>query len=139
MALMEANWHPDDKQLRTFGIVGLIASVVLSLVFYLLKGIAIQWVAVILGAGAAIFLLSLISGKLTRMVYVGLMAAALPIGYVVSFILLAAFYFILLTPLAIFFKIIGRDPLGRKFDSATDSYWLPHRAPEKSDRYFQQF
>jgi hypothetical protein len=139
MALIEADWRPDDKQLRSFGVVALIASVVLSAALYLLKGIAIQWVIAIPTAGAVIFLISRVSIKFTRIIYVGLMAVTLPIGYAVSFVLLAAFYFLLLTPLALFFRLIGRDPLGRKFDPSADSYWLAHRTPEKPERYFQQF
>lgn len=139
MSLIEANWRPDGEQLRSFGIVALVASAALSAALYLLKGLAIKWVMSILAAGAVIFLLSRVSLQLTRMIYVGLMAAALPIGYVISFVLLASFYFLLLTPLALFFRLIGRDPLSRKFDPTVDSYWLDHHPSEKPERYFQQF
>jgi len=139
MSLIEVNWRPNSKQLRGFGIVAFVASGVISLALYLLKGLAIQWALTILGVGFVIFLSSLACLKLARMIYVSLMAATLPIGFVVSFILLAAFYFLLLTPLALFFRLIGRDTLHRKFDSAANSYWVARRSPEGLDRYFQQF
>ncbi len=139
MSLIEVNWRPNSKQLRGFGIVAFVASGVISLALYLLKGLGFQWALTILGVGFVIFLSSLACLKLARMIYVSLMAATLPIGFVVSFILLAAFYFLLLTPLAVFFRLIGRDPLHRKFDSAANSYWGTRRPPRGLDRYFQQF
>lgn len=139
MSLIEVNWRPNSKQLRGFGIIAFVASGVISLALYLLKGLGFQWALTILGVGFVIFLSSLACLKLARMIYVGLMAATLPIGFVVSFILLAAFYFLLLTPLALFFRLIGRDPLHRKFDSAANSYWGTRSPPRGLDRYFQQF
>jgi hypothetical protein len=52
---------------------------------------------------------------------------------------MAIFYFLLLTPLGLLFRLMGRDALGRKFDSNTNSYWIARRSPEKLDRYFHQF
>jgi len=73
------------------------------------------------------------------MIYVVLMAVTFPIGLVVSFTLLAIFYFLLLAPVGLFFRLIGRDALGRKFDPTADSYWLQRNPPENPERYFQQF
>lgn len=139
MSLTKINWNPGRKELRSFGRIAWIASALISALLYLLKGLVIQWALIILGVGFVIFLSSLTCLKLARMIYVSLMVATLPIGFVVSFILLAAFYFLLLTPLALVFRLIGRDPLHRKFDSAANSYWVARRPPEGLDRYFQQF
>jgi len=106
---------------------------------YLVKGLAIYWTLIIFAVGLAIFISSIFSLKLTRAIYVCLTAATLPIGLAVSFILLAVFYFLLLAPLGLLFRFVGRDPLQRKFDSTADTYWLRHHPPENLDRYFQQF
>jgi len=139
VSLVEINWHPDNKQLRAFGTGALIASMAIDLLFYLLKGLGPPWLLVIFSAGCAVFLISRISARLTRVIYIGLTTITLPIGLVVSFILLAVFYFLLLTPLALFFRLIGRDTLNRKFEPATKSYWVPYEPPDSLDRYFQQF
>jgi hypothetical protein len=52
---------------------------------------------------------------------------------------LAAFYFLLLAPLGLFFRLIGRDPLCRKFDSNANSYWLSRQPPKGPEQYFHQF
>jgi len=139
MSLIKINWYPGPKELRNFGTISLIASALIAILLYVLKGLGIQWTAIIFAIGFIIFLSSVISVKLTRMIYLGLILVTLPIGLAVSFTLLAAFYFLLLAPLGLFFRLIGRDPLRRKFDSTADSYWLTRRPPDKLDRYFHQF
>jgi hypothetical protein len=139
MALIEINWHPNRKQLRGFGIAALVASVVISSLLYLVKGLTIHWSLGIFVIGLTIFISSILSLAITRAIYICLTAVTLPIGLAVSFILLAAFYFLLLAPLGLLFRVVGRDPLQRKFDSTADTYWLRHHPPENLDRYFQQF
>jgi len=139
MSFVEINWHPKRKQLRNFGKIALIATAVISLLLYLLKGVAIQWALIILTAGLIIFISSIISLRLTKGIYVCLTAVTFPIGLVVSFILLAAFYFLLLAPLGLFFRLTGRDVLGRKFDPTAESYWQQRKSPESAERYYHQF
>ncbi len=139
MSFVEIDWRPKRNQLRSFGIIALIVTAIISLLLYVFKGVAIQWALAIFAVGLIIFLSSIISLRLTRVIYVVLMAVTFPIGLVVSFTLLAAFYFLLLAPLGLFFRIIGRDALCRKFDPTADSYWLQRNPPENLERYFQQF
>jgi hypothetical protein len=139
MSLVEIDWHPKRKQLRNLGKIALIATAVISLLLYVLKEVAIQWALIIFAAGLIIFLSSIISLRLTRGIYIVLTAVTLPIGLAVSFILLSAFYFLLLAPLGLLFRLTGRDVLGRKFDPTAESYWLRRKPPESSERYFHQF
>jgi len=113
--LIEIQWHPTGKQLRVFGVGGLFASAVAALVLHFVWGLAALWAIVVFAAGAALCLCSLVSPRLTRLLYLGLTLVAMPIGFVVSFILLAAFYFLLLTPVALVFRLIGRDALCRSW------------------------
>ena len=139
MSLFEIDWNPKSKELRSFGKIALVASAVISLLLYLLKGVAIQWVLIIFAFGFIIFIISMISLKLTKMIYLGMILLTMPIGWVVSFILMAAFYFLLLAPLGLVFRLIGRDPLYRRFDPAAKSYWLSRRPPKGPEQYFHQF
>jgi hypothetical protein len=167
--LIEIEWHPTGRQLRVFGVSGLLASIVAALVLHFVWGAAGLWAGVALAAGGAICLCSLISVQVTRVLYIGLTLVGMPVGLVVSFILLAAFYFLLLTPLALVFKVIGRDTLCRSWrghlalasrghpgrarpsrdssvasevqgqDGLATSYWVPHKSHEDAERYFHQF
>ena len=68
MSLIEIDWNPKSKQLQNFGKIALAATAVISLLLYLLKGIAIQWVSIILAFGIIIFIISLTSLKLTKII-----------------------------------------------------------------------
>ena len=139
MSLAQINWHPRRKELRTFAIIALIAAFLIALLLWRLRGLGIQWATVIISSGIVIFFSSFLSHKLTRIIYLGFILVTLPIGLLMSFLLLAFFYFGILTPLACIFHLIGRDPLHRKCDSEAESYWITHRKPDNLDRYYHQF
>jgi hypothetical protein len=139
MSLVTINWNPEKKQLRTFGTIALLAAACLFLLFYLLKGLAIQKSVIIFAVGLVIFIISRTSLKFTKMIYLGLTLVTLPIGLAVSFIVLALFYFLLLTPLGLIFRLIGRDSLGLKFNLAANSYWKKCSGSGSIERYFRQF
>jgi hypothetical protein len=137
--LIEIQWHPTPKQLRIFGVGSLLASIVAALVLHFVWGVAALWTVLVIVIGAAICLCSLVSPAVTRILYLGLTLVAMPIGFVISVVLLAVFYFLLLTPVALLFRLTGRDVLYRRFDAATESYWVPHKPSEDMERYFHQF
>ncbi len=139
MALLKINWHPNRKELGDFGKVALIATVLISLLLWGIKGVGFKWTLPILAVGLIIFVASKTSEKLTRTIYLGLTMLTLPIGFTISFILLAAFYYMVITPIGLVFRLMRRDPLCRKFDNTTDSYWLPRPPTRGLNRYFRQF
>jgi hypothetical protein len=139
MSLIEVNWKPEPKDLRSFGKIALIASCLVAGLLFVLKGLAIQWIFVIIALGLLIFLSSLVCLGVTRLIYLALTAITLPIGLVVSFIVLAVFFYLIITPVGLVFRLIGRDSMKRKFDSSMDSYWVKHRPTQKLERYFHQF
>jgi hypothetical protein len=139
MSMVTINWNPDKKLLRTFGTIALHISVILFLVLYLLKGMRIEVCLIIFSVGLFIFISSRISLKLTKFIYLGLTLATLPIGLAVSFIVLAAFYFLLLTPLALIFRLFGRDCLNLRFKPSAKSFWEKRAASPPLERYFRQF
>ncbi len=139
MSLVEINWRPEKKELRKFGLIALVITAAVFCVLHFLLKVEAKWAAVLFSIGAIIFLVSLISAKATRIVYLALTFAALPIGLVVSFLLLSLFYFLILTPVGILFRLIGRDVLNRKFKPDGGSYWVKRRGAESAERYFHQF
>jgi hypothetical protein len=62
-----------------------------------------------------------------------------PIGWVVSQIMLAVMYFAILTPLAVWFRLRGRDLLARKPAPGRASFWTPKPTPEDMRAYFCQY
>ena len=139
MSLIHVNWRPEDRELRQFAWIGVLAAVVLATVLHLVKGLDLRWCAVIVGLGCVLGLSPFVSLRITKAIYVLLVGATLPIGLVISFMSMSLFYFLLITPTGLFFRLTGRDPLQRRFDPKARTYWLPHQPPDRPERYFQQF
>jgi hypothetical protein len=73
-----------------------------------------------------------------RPIFIAWLAAAFPIGWVVSRVLLLVLFFGVVTPIALLFKMQGRDVL--KLRRGNDnSYWTPKPQPGGLASYFRQF
>jgi len=143
MALIDVNWHSDERQLRQFAVISLAGFGILGSVAAWKTGAwfgegsctvpLVLWIAAL-----AIGVSGLICPRAVWPVYVVLMMAALPIGWVITHALLLVLYFGVFTPIALVFRLIGFDPLRRRFEPDRNSYWIarpPHPAPK---RYFRQ-
>jgi hypothetical protein len=73
-----------------------------------------------------------------RPVFLAAVAITRPIGHVVSTVLMGVIYFGLLSPLALLFRITGRNPLER-YPTADSSYWAPKSQPQDPRRYLRQY
>ena len=74
-----------------------------------------------------------------RPIYLGWMYAVFPIGWVISHTVLALTYYLVLTPIGLLMRGLGRDPMERRFDRDGETYWTPHEPSEDPARYFRQF
>jgi hypothetical protein len=74
-----------------------------------------------------------------RWIYTGWMIAVFPIGWVVSHVVLAVMFFGVITPIALLFRLRGRDALRRKRDLQAASYWQPKPAASDVRSYFKQY
>jgi hypothetical protein len=147
MALVKLNLNPTAKELRQFGFIALGAFGVLGALLYWhvvplwrVFGAATPTVAyVIWSLGALSAVLSMVAPKMNRPLFVGLSVVAYPIGVVMSYVIMGAFFFLILTPLGWLFRLAGRDPLRRRLDAAAKTYWIQHKSAGKTSRYFGQF
>lgn len=74
-----------------------------------------------------------------RPFFVGWMRLVQPIGWAISNFILAFLLYGLFTPIAVFFRLIGRDALAIGRGKVRKTYWTTHRATEDIRRYFRQF
>lgn len=82
-----------------------------------------------LTASAAFLLASLAFARVLRPLNAAWMAFGALLHRVVSPIMLGLIYFALMTPVALFFKLKGRDELRRKFEPAAKTYWIARTPP----------
>lgn len=145
--MTKINLHPTNRQLRQFGFIALVAFGVLGVLvrwkgglFGINFGSAAPLVGYLLWAlGAISALLSLVFPAGNRFLFVALTVISYPIGYVVSFALMAVFFYGVVTVVAMVFRLLGRDVLKRRFEPEASTYWTPHNSPSSIKRYFQQF
>jgi hypothetical protein len=81
----------------------------------------------------------LVKPALVRWLYVGAMVLAFPIGWTVSLLVLAVLYYGILTPLALCFRLGGRDVLRLRRPPTATSYWNVRPAVTDLRGYYRQF
>lgn len=94
------------------------------------------WLAVTAIVGIALYWLAPI---IFRWIFVIWMVLAYPIGWVVSQIALALMFYGIITPVALLFRLTGRDRLRRFKPANTKTYWIAKQMPSDVRRYFQQY
>ncbi len=138
MALVAVNWKPSGRQLRQFALVGAAALLGLAAWLYFGKGWPIYaWSLATIGAGLGICGAS--CPESVRHLYLALIAVTYPIGWVISHVILGVIYYGLFTLVGLIFRLIGRDPLQRRFDRSATTYWQPRRPVTDVGQYFHQF
>jgi hypothetical protein len=148
MSLIEINWKPDRRQLAGFGTICVIAFAAIGLFIFLKHGVIgidmverTAWITAGIFWGLALLcgVLRFVAPSALRPLYVALTAIALPIGFVLSHVLLAILFFGVFTPIGLVFRFIGHDPLHRRFDRDGTTYWVPREPEPDVKRYFRQF
>jgi hypothetical protein len=130
---------PDRRTLRQFAAIWLVFFSVLAIWQgmwrgYATAGYVLAAIAFIVGVPG------LVAPAKIRPVYVAATVLAFPIGWLVSHVILAVLYYGILTPVGMLFRIIGRDPLGRRRSAITPvTYWTTKRKPASAREYFNQF
>jgi hypothetical protein len=84
-------------------------------------------------------LIGIAKPSLIRPLYVSLLVVVFPIGWLVSNLILAVIFYGLITPLGLFFRLAGRDVMGRDFEPQRESYWAAKPAATAVRAYFRQF
>ena len=136
--MIEINKNPSPRELRWFGVLFLAFSGVLGAVVIWRFG-AMRVSTWIWGVGAGVTLVYYVVPPLRRSVYLAWMYLTYPIGWVVTNLILAAVYFLLLTPIGLVRRARGHDPLTRRIDRDASTYWIEHRPDADPKRYFRQF
>ena len=71
-----------------------------------------------------------------RPIYRAVMTASFYVGQVMGRVLLAIFFVVALTPLALVLRLFGKDLLRLKRDTKAQSYWRPAKVSQDFDQQF---
>jgi polyferredoxin len=134
--MITPQWRPDERQLRQFAWISLVGFPALGVLLWRAHGTPLS--AMVLSAfGVLVWLVGLLEPKRIRFVYVALLAISVPIGWVVSNLLLRAVFYGVVTPVGLLFHLVGRDALSLRRPQGP-SYWRDLEAHEDAASYFRQ-
>ena len=111
---------------RALGIVFAVVFTVIGLWPLLSHGAIRPWALIVAGIFMA---LSLLAPKLLKPLNWLWFRFGLLLHKIVNPIIMALLFFTTVTPIALIMKLVGKDPLNRRFDSSADSYWIERQPP----------
>lgn len=135
MPLVELKRDASLLELRLFGYVWLPLAAVLLACW---RGGAVGWeLALAVAAGSAA--VAYVRPRWLRPVYLAWMTLSLPLAWVIAHVVLAAVFFLLITPIGLVLRIVRPDPLARGFDPEAQSYWTPRGPDSDPQRSLRQY
>jgi hypothetical protein len=130
-------WQPDAAELRRFAIAMLIGFFVLGLLsVWRTRGIHTG--SIVLWSIGAVLALAAFVPKLGRIAYLAVYLPTSIIGYVVSNVMLTLMFFLVITPLGIILKLMGKDVLQQRRQERK-TQWTPIKETKNEDSYYRQF
>ena len=146
--MIDINRDPDERTLRQFGFIALVGfGAIGALVWFERAIFAGGWLGeardtvtfTLVGIGLLAALLSLVHPKANKPLFIGLSIAAYPIGFVLSHVIMATLFFVIISPIGLLMRMLGRDPLENRPDADAQTYWSECRSARPAESYFKQF
>jgi len=127
----------DPNEIRKFGTTLVIVLWILAGVHWARTGHIRVWMFVI---GFGVLVPAIIRPVLLRPVLRVWLRIATGISYVMTHIILVAFYYLVITPTGIVMRAVGHDPMKRRYDAESATYWedLPDEEVPR-ERYLKQY
>jgi len=126
--------NTDKKQIRTFGFGLATILCILPTIHLLLKdeGTGYTTPLIFYSIAGLVFILSTFIPITLKPIYIPIMFFAHCLGWINTRLLLGVLFYFLFTPISLFFKIIRRDILDRKFEPDKKTYWFSKTQEEQT-------
>lgn len=136
MAFISVHWRPTPRQLRIFGITMPIGLGIIGSVFHFWLG-ATGFATFLWTFGALSFITG-ITGTVVALPFYWLwIGFAFVISQTLGYGLLILIFYLVVTPIGLLSRIVGRDRLALK-NSGSPTYWQPIRK-SRDDHWERQF
>ena len=138
MSLIQINRDPSRGQLAVFGIIwltffGLIGGIVL------IRSESFPAAGLLWAVAVLMPVIGWIVPAFMRMLYISMACVGYPIGFVLSHLVLAVLYYVVLTSTGWLLRLFRCDPMSRRFQAGAETYWLRRERGIERNRYFRQF
>jgi len=124
-------WSPGEKQLRQFAWACLPGFALIGLAVYRATGSVTAGV-ILAGVGVVLWVAGVVRPTVLRVPWLLMMLVAAPIGWVVIRVAMIGFFGLVLVPLALVFRIAGRDGLRLR---AREGWQTPAARGRPADYY----
>lgn len=137
MAIVDINLNPTRRELKWFA--GLLIPFSAVVAWMVSDGFvnSVRGYLVV-GIGTTLGVAGLLSPAFIRYVYIAWMVAVTPIAFVVSNLIVAVVYYLVVIPIGLMMRFSGRDALALQ-NQHESSYWVPKEPIKDSRRYFRQY
>ena len=124
-----------EKDLRSFGrVMGIAFGILSGVLFWRHRP---SW-PVFAGLSAFFFAFGFLFPRALKPVQTAWMTLALLMGWVMTRVILAIVFYLVITPIGLVIRLSGKDFMNRSFPGNEGSYWLDHAERVKED-YERQF
>jgi hypothetical protein len=123
------------KELRQFGFTIAAALCVIGCWLWWKES---QWPVYLFIAAGVLLLPAMFFPGLLKPFHRLWMTLGLCMGWVVTGVLMIVLFYLVVTPLGLLMKLRGRDPLKRRFDRETGSYWIPRDAGAADKKNYER-
>jgi hypothetical protein len=137
MSLVRLNTQPSRRQLIQFGVAWA--------TFFLLAALFAAWRSALVSPWllAVIAILPPLMGwifpSFLRILYIGLAVITFPIGLVVSHLILAALYYLVLSPIGLILRGVKLGFFPKRPDPSSPTYWVSRTKTRTRNDYFKPY
>lgn len=119
------------KILRKFGL--LVGGIFLLIGYWIYHSYQSPIFIIVLTVGASLITSGLLFPNILSGVYKIWMGLAFALGWLMSRVLLLILFYLVLTPISLIAKLVGKSFLDRNFSNKRDSYWVIRDTSKKVD------
>lgn len=130
-------WRPDHSELRRFAISMLVGFSLLGL-FAVWRAGEVSTGSVLLWSIGLLLAIAALVPRLGRFTYLAVYLPTSIIGYFVSQVILVMMFFLIITPIGIIIRLMGKDPLQQR-QQRSKTRWTRVEGIKDQDNYYRQF
>ncbi|MFH1039371.1 MAG: SxtJ family membrane protein [PVC group bacterium] len=138
--MIDFDFTTEKKDIRLFSRIVPVVLLIWGTVFGFSHNFAGRSEWILYGIAVVLFFWGMISPYTLRPLYTGWMYFTRCVAWLLTTVVLGLVFYIGFTGIGLLMRLLGKNPLDRKFDRSPCSYWLKHRPYTfNKEHYERQF
>jgi len=136
--VLDLDHVPSIAELRWFGLALAIALAIIGRLLTRAFGWPVFQEAMLV-AGMVLGVVYYLAPRTRMPIYKAWRRVQMPVAFVIWHTALAMLFYLIVTPIALVMRWLGRDPLNRRIEPSRQSYWETRVAVQEAERYFRMY